>query len=209
MRASILRIVHPAPVVVEVLEAPAAPAARDPGARAVGSAQSCHVPHSLPARQRFRLAARRWPTSTSKRRGTGPSPSSPRPASSTCPAPPLLEDELDRLAAEPELSTVVLDLRQLEFMDSSGLRLVVLADMRAREAGPPLRAGQGRRDRAPRVRDHAHERAASSSWPTRGSCSEGRASARRQPEAGRRGAPRRSTTSPRRSPTGGCATCAC
>jgi anti-sigma B factor antagonist len=47
----------------------------------------------------------------------------------------LLEDELDRLASEPELSTVVLDLRQLEFMDSSGLRLVVLADMRAREAG--------------------------------------------------------------------------
>jgi anti-sigma B factor antagonist len=47
----------------------------------------------------------------------------------------LLEDELDRLAAEPELGTVVLDLRQLEFMDSSGLRLVVLADMRAREAG--------------------------------------------------------------------------
>jgi anti-sigma B factor antagonist len=47
----------------------------------------------------------------------------------------VLEDELDRLAAEPELSTVVLDLRQLEFMDSSGLRLVVLADMRARETG--------------------------------------------------------------------------
>lgn len=47
----------------------------------------------------------------------------------------VLEDELDRLAAEPELSTVVLDLRQLEFMDSSGLRLIVLADMRTREAG--------------------------------------------------------------------------
>ena len=47
----------------------------------------------------------------------------------------LLEDELDRLASESELSTLVLDLRQLEFMDSSGLRLVVLADMRAREAG--------------------------------------------------------------------------
>jgi anti-anti-sigma factor len=47
----------------------------------------------------------------------------------------LLEDELGRLAAEPELSAVVLDLRRLEFMDSSGLRLVVLADMRAREAG--------------------------------------------------------------------------
>jgi anti-anti-sigma factor len=47
----------------------------------------------------------------------------------------LLEDELDRLAAEPDLSSVLLDLRQLEFMDSSGLRLVVLADMKAREAG--------------------------------------------------------------------------
>ena len=47
----------------------------------------------------------------------------------------VLEDELERLAAEPELGTVVLDLRDLEFMDSSGLRLVVQADMRAREAG--------------------------------------------------------------------------
>jgi anti-sigma B factor antagonist len=47
----------------------------------------------------------------------------------------LLEDELDRLASESEVSTLVLDLRRLEFMDSSGLRLVVLADMRAREAG--------------------------------------------------------------------------
>jgi anti-sigma B factor antagonist len=47
----------------------------------------------------------------------------------------LLEDELDRLASEAELGTVVLDLRRLDFMDSSGLRLVVLADMRAREAG--------------------------------------------------------------------------
>jgi anti-anti-sigma factor len=47
----------------------------------------------------------------------------------------LLEAELDRLAEDPELGTVVLDLRGLEFMDSSGLRLVVLADMRAREVG--------------------------------------------------------------------------
>jgi anti-sigma B factor antagonist len=47
----------------------------------------------------------------------------------------ILEAELERLAVEPELATVVLDLRGLEFMDSSGLRLVVLADMRAREAG--------------------------------------------------------------------------
>ena len=47
----------------------------------------------------------------------------------------VLESELNRLQADPELGTVVLDLRGLEFMDSSGLRLVVLADMRAREAG--------------------------------------------------------------------------
>jgi anti-sigma B factor antagonist len=47
----------------------------------------------------------------------------------------VLEAELDRLAEEPELATVVLDLRGLEFMDSSGLRLVVVADMKAREAG--------------------------------------------------------------------------
>jgi anti-sigma B factor antagonist len=47
----------------------------------------------------------------------------------------VLEAELERLEEDPELATVVLDLRGLEFMDSSGLRLVVLADMRAREAG--------------------------------------------------------------------------
>jgi anti-sigma B factor antagonist len=46
-----------------------------------------------------------------------------------------LEAELDRLAEEPELGTIVLDLRALEFMDSSGLRLIVLTDMRARESG--------------------------------------------------------------------------
>ena len=47
----------------------------------------------------------------------------------------VLQAELDRLAEEDELGGVVLDLRGLEFMDSSGLRLVVLADMQAREAG--------------------------------------------------------------------------
>ena len=47
----------------------------------------------------------------------------------------VLEAELERLTEEPETGTVVLDLSSLEFMDSSGLRLVVLADMRAREAG--------------------------------------------------------------------------
>ncbi|SRR5687767_7215633 len=47
----------------------------------------------------------------------------------------VLEAELDRLVEDPELVAVVLDMRGLEFMDSSGLRLVVMADMRAREAG--------------------------------------------------------------------------
>jgi anti-sigma B factor antagonist len=47
----------------------------------------------------------------------------------------VLEAELNRVHEDPELAIVVLDLRGLEFMDSSGLRLVVLADMRAREAG--------------------------------------------------------------------------
>jgi anti-sigma B factor antagonist len=47
----------------------------------------------------------------------------------------VLEAELDRIAADPELAAIVLDLRGLEFMDSSGLRLIVLADMRARDAG--------------------------------------------------------------------------
>jgi anti-sigma B factor antagonist len=47
----------------------------------------------------------------------------------------VLEAELDRLAENADLAVVVVDLRGLEFMDSSGLRLVVGADMRAREAG--------------------------------------------------------------------------
>jgi anti-sigma B factor antagonist len=47
----------------------------------------------------------------------------------------VLEEEIERLEAEADLATLVLDMRGLEFMDSSGLRLVVMADMRAREAG--------------------------------------------------------------------------
>jgi anti-sigma B factor antagonist len=49
-----------------------------------------------------------------------------------------LEPELDRLAGEPGVDTVALDLRGLEFLDSSGLRLVVVADRRLREAGRRL-----------------------------------------------------------------------
>jgi anti-sigma B factor antagonist len=47
----------------------------------------------------------------------------------------VLQGEIDRLAEDAAVGGMVLDLRGLEFMDSSGLRLVVLADMRAREAG--------------------------------------------------------------------------
>ena len=47
----------------------------------------------------------------------------------------LLESELDRVAADHAPAKVVLDLSGLEFMDSTGLRLVVLTDARAREAG--------------------------------------------------------------------------
>lgn len=45
-----------------------------------------------------------------------------------------MEDELSRLQAQsPKL--LVLDLRELEFMDSTGLRLIVRADEAARAGG--------------------------------------------------------------------------
>lgn len=46
-----------------------------------------------------------------------------------------LDEEIDRLAAEEGVRRVVLDLSELEFMDSSGLRLVALADRRLGAAG--------------------------------------------------------------------------
>ena len=46
-----------------------------------------------------------------------------------------LEAELERLADQDGLHSIILDLGGLEFMDSTGLRLVVLADARARESG--------------------------------------------------------------------------
>jgi len=50
---------------------------------------------------------------------------------------PKLEDELRRVEARrPAL--VVIDLKPLSFMDSSGLRALIAADSRAREAGSRL-----------------------------------------------------------------------
>jgi anti-anti-sigma factor len=46
------------------------------------------------------------------------------------PATAALEPELERLADEPGIDVVALDLRELEFLDSSGLRAVVLAATR-------------------------------------------------------------------------------
>ena len=41
-----------------------------------------------------------------------------------------LEPELERLADEPGVDTVALDLRPLDFLDTNGLRVVVLANER-------------------------------------------------------------------------------
>ena len=53
-----------------------------------------------------------------------------------------LEDDLKRVEAQrPEL--IVLDLRDLAFMDSTGLRLLILADQRAKEEGRRVAIGRG------------------------------------------------------------------
>jgi len=57
----------------------------------------------------------------------------------------LLEQEIDRVIAD-EVRTLVLDLRELDFMDSTGLRLMVLADDRARTEGRSLRLVRGKPD---------------------------------------------------------------
>lgn len=53
-----------------------------------------------------------------------------------------LDDELRRIESDAP-STIVLDLSGLEFMDSTGLRLVLAADGRARDAGRRLVLVQG------------------------------------------------------------------
>ncbi|MEA2125284.1 MAG: anti-sigma factor antagonist [Solirubrobacteraceae bacterium] len=58
----------------------------------------------------------------------------------------LFQHELERIAADHEVRELVLDLSNLEFMDSTGLRLVVLADDRARAEGRRLTLVRGRPD---------------------------------------------------------------
>jgi anti-anti-sigma factor len=55
-----------------------------------------------------------------------------------------LEEEIARLAEQDGVQRVVLDLRELEFMDSSGLRTVALAERRLAAAGRALVLVRGR-----------------------------------------------------------------
>jgi anti-anti-sigma factor len=58
----------------------------------------------------------------------------------------LLEHELNRVADDHDAQALVLDLRDLDFMDSTGLRLMVLADDRARADGRRLLLVRGKPD---------------------------------------------------------------
>jgi len=49
-----------------------------------------------------------------------------------------LEEEIDRVVEADGIRKVVLDLRELEFMDSTGLRMVALAERLLSAAGRPL-----------------------------------------------------------------------
>ena len=49
-----------------------------------------------------------------------------------------LEPELTRLADEPGVVTVALDMRELDFLDSSGLRMVLVAERGLRDNGRRL-----------------------------------------------------------------------
>ena len=58
----------------------------------------------------------------------------------------LIERELARIVADHGATDLVLDLSGLEFMDSTGLRMVVLADERTRAEGRKLTLVRGRPD---------------------------------------------------------------
>jgi anti-anti-sigma factor len=54
----------------------------------------------------------------------------------------VLEDELRRVEAS-DAEEIVIDLRELEFIDSTGVRLVYMADARARGSGARLAIRRG------------------------------------------------------------------
>ena len=154
-----LGLVDALAVVVEVREAAARAPAGDPGAGAVGAAEPGHF-SSLPMRARgLGLRACRGSHSRPRSRGAararaaarGARPARDRRA---------LEPELARLAEEPGVDVVALDLRELDFLDSSGLRAVVLAARRCWSQRPPAGARARPVARSARLRAHAHDRAA-------------------------------------------------
>ena len=57
-----------------------------------------------------------------------------------------VEGELDRLIEREGVERLVLDLRGIEFVDSTGLRLLVQTDARARERGVELALVRGRQE---------------------------------------------------------------
>ncbi len=57
-----------------------------------------------------------------------------------------LEHELDRVLTEDRPGALVLDLSQLDFMDSTGLRFVVLADSRTRDESRRFAVVRGNQD---------------------------------------------------------------
>ena len=58
----------------------------------------------------------------------------------------LLEHEIERIVTDHDARHLVLDLSELDFMDSTGLRMMVLADQRAKEEGRELSLVRGRPD---------------------------------------------------------------
>jgi anti-sigma B factor antagonist len=54
-----------------------------------------------------------------------------------------LEPELDRLVERADVEVVALDFRELDFLDSSGLRLVMRADQRLQATGRRLALVRG------------------------------------------------------------------
>ena len=57
---------------------------------------------------------------------------------------PALDQEIETVAERPDVRRVILDLRGLEFLDSSGLRVVALAERRLSGVGRSLVLVRGR-----------------------------------------------------------------